>query len=435
MADRERIRLLTRLIGYQQLPSQERFHALKTRFKGFSGPVGSGKSAALCQEALVLAYRNAGQTGLIGAPTYNMLRDATLVALEAMLEKGKVDYELNRSSFTLTLKECKSRILLRSMDDAERLRGPNLAWFGIDELTYCSEDSWLRLEARLRDPEAERLCGFGVWTPKGFDWVYRRFIADAVAGYGVVQAEPFENVHLLGATPDYYERLKASYDEAFYRQEVLGGYLTLNAGQVYYAFDRKANTGEYEVDRGAPLLWSWDFNVNPMASVVSQRYRDVIYVVDEIFLASSSTPEVVGEFLNRYGEHRAGLRVYGDSSGGSRHTVNGDTDYRVIRDLLSRRQELGAEVHESKSNPSVRERVNLVNGRLRSFDGESKLFIDAHCKKLIRDLEQVSYKPDSGVIDKSGNPELTHASDALGYLLWKELRSGPAPGERGKRLL
>jgi hypothetical protein len=43
---------------------------LEARFKGFSGPIGSGKSAALCQEALRLSLVNTGRTGLIGAPTY-----------------------------------------------------------------------------------------------------------------------------------------------------------------------------------------------------------------------------------------------------------------------------------------------------------------------------------------------------------------------------
>src|SRR6185312_4517709 len=64
-------------ITYGQLPSQQVFHELPHRFKGFSGPIGSGKSQALCQEAIRMTYINAGRTGLIGAPTYPMLRDAT----------------------------------------------------------------------------------------------------------------------------------------------------------------------------------------------------------------------------------------------------------------------------------------------------------------------------------------------------------------------
>ena len=57
-------------IVYSPLPSQKRFRDSAARFKGFSGPIGCGKSQALCQEAIKLAYVNAGRMGLLGAPTY-----------------------------------------------------------------------------------------------------------------------------------------------------------------------------------------------------------------------------------------------------------------------------------------------------------------------------------------------------------------------------
>ena len=57
-------------IAYRALPSQKKFHDSTARFKGFSGPIGSGKSQALCQEVIRLAYVNPGRMGLIGAPTY-----------------------------------------------------------------------------------------------------------------------------------------------------------------------------------------------------------------------------------------------------------------------------------------------------------------------------------------------------------------------------
>ena len=61
---------LDRGIIYSPLATQKRFHDSKARFKGFSGPIGSGKSQALCQEAIKLSYLNSGRTGLLGAPTY-----------------------------------------------------------------------------------------------------------------------------------------------------------------------------------------------------------------------------------------------------------------------------------------------------------------------------------------------------------------------------
>ncbi len=144
-----------------------------------------------------MTYKNPGRTGLIGAPTYPMLRDATQLAFIEVLEASDIPYEWNRGENLLTIRESKSRILFRSLEDFERLRGSNLAWFGVDELTYAHEEAWLRLEGRLRDPKADRLCGFAVWTPKGFDWVHERFIANQVEGYDAVLAKPFENRFLL----------------------------------------------------------------------------------------------------------------------------------------------------------------------------------------------------------------------------------------------
>src|SRR5262249_48686365 len=150
----------TREIAYEPLASQREFHELKTRFKGFSGPIGSGKSQALCQEAIKLSYLNAGRMGLLGAPTYPMLRDATQASLLEILDANGIPYELNKAENTLVMQDTGSKILFRAVDEFERLRGTNLAWFGLDELTYTQEESWGRLEGRLRDPEATRLCGF-----------------------------------------------------------------------------------------------------------------------------------------------------------------------------------------------------------------------------------------------------------------------------------
>ena len=93
-----------REIEYGQLESQKKFHDSAARFKGFSGPVGSGKSAALCQEAIRLTYLNPGRTGLIGAPTYPMLRDATQMALIEILKTNEVPHVWNRAENMLVMR-------------------------------------------------------------------------------------------------------------------------------------------------------------------------------------------------------------------------------------------------------------------------------------------------------------------------------------------
>ncbi len=421
-------------IRYDPLPSQKRFHALENRFKGFSGPIGSGKSQALCQEAIRLSYMNPGRLGLLGAPTYPMLRDATQAALIEILESNEIPYEHNKAENTFTMLDTRSRILFRPVDEFERLRGTNLAWFGLDELTYTQEESWLRLEGRLRDPKAKRLCGFAVWTPKGYDWVYRKFISDPVTGYAAVQAQPFENRHLLAKIGDFYERLKDSYDEKFYQQEVLGSYLSMDGGRVYTAFDRTAHIREMAVTPFEPLLWTLDFNVDPMSSLIVQQVRGVMRVIKEIVIRHGTTKQACEQFLERFPRHDAGVVVFGDASGYQQQT-SGVTDYDMICDHFAVHANVKVKYRAPRSNPSVRERINLTNRELKSASGLVGVLVDQECKELIKDLEQVCYKADTNEIDKNRDRMRTHLSDALGYLLWQERRETSKIGERCKPLL
>ncbi|MFB3829041.1 MAG: terminase large subunit domain-containing protein [Bryobacteraceae bacterium] len=423
-----------RVIRYEPLPSQRKFHESPARFKGFSGPIGSGKSQALCQEAIRLAYSNPGRMGLLGAPTFPMLRDSTQAALFEILHQNRIPHEWNKADNALTLGDTRSRIVFRAVDDYERLRGTNLAWFGIDELTYCPEDAWLRLEGRLRDPKAARLCGFAVWTPKGFDWVYRKFISEPVRGYEAVIAAAYENRHLLEKVPDFYERLKSSYDESFFRQEVMGEYLSLSGGLVYSAFERAVHVRELSVDLWVPLLWALDFNVDPMCSVVAQMVGEEMRVLDEIVLRRATTAAACEEFCRRYPAHRPGVTIYGDASG-NRQQTTGDSDYQIIREYFDGIYPYRVSYCVPRANPAVRDRVVLTNSRLRNSRGEVSLFVDPKCRELILDFEQVSYKADSTEVDKERDRRRTHLSDALGYLLWQECRPGPGVGERGQRLL
>ncbi len=423
-----------RQIEYSPLPSQARFHASAARFKGFSGPIGSGKSQALCQEAIKLAYLNPGRIGLLGAPTYPMLRDATQSTLLDILERNKIPFEHNKAENTLVLKETRSRILFRPVDEFDRLRGTNLAWFGLDELTYTHEEAWVILEGRLRDPQAQRLCGFAGWTPKGFDWVYRRFVHERVDGYEVVLAQPFENKHLLARIPDFYDRLKRSYDEKFYAQEVLGTYLSLTAGLVYHGFRREENVAELKRDPFRPLLWALDFNVTPMSSIVAQVSGVTVRVLDEIVIERATTENACEEFHSRFPHHASGMCVYGDASG-ARMQTSGTTDYNIVRDFFRRAGYRELKYRVPRTNPLVRERVGLVNAKLKPASGGAELIVDPKCQGLIRDFEQVTYKPDTGVIDKDRDPKRTHLSDALGYLVWQVCGPLPRTGEQSYRVI
>jgi hypothetical protein len=57
------------------------------------------------------------------------------------------------------------------------------------------------------------------------------------------------------------------------------------------------------------------------------------------------------------------------------------------------------------------------------------------CTELIQDFEEVTFKPETSVIDKDRDSKRTHLSDALGYLVWQEYRKQAPFGEQRNRLL
>jgi hypothetical protein len=350
-----------------------------------------------------------------------------------ILETSGLPYEMNKAQNTILMGDTPSRIIFRALEDFERLRGPNLAWFGVDEMTYTKEEAWLRLEGRLRDPKAKQLCGFGVWTPKGYDWVYKKFVHNPAEGYECVQAKPGENRHLLDAVPDFYTRLERSYDDQFFRQEILGEYVNRAGHKVYSSFSRERHVTDLSVTPWAQLFWALDFNVDPMSSMVAQIVAREVRVLDEIVLRRATTQEACEKFLERYPRHDAGIVVCGDASGNHQQTT-GAADYEVVKKHFEAHSNMTVDFRVPKCNPPVRQRVNLVNATLRSASGVVGMFIDRKCKELIQDLEEVTYKADSYQIDKERDRMRTHLSDALGYLVWQELNTLPSIGEQGRRM-
>jgi phage terminase large subunit len=433
---------------YDALPAQRAFHSdLETRFKGYSGPIGSGKSYALAYEALLLSRLNPGLLGLIGAPTYRMLEDSTQRTFFDVLEAEGVSYTFHKQKNHLRFSSNGSEIIFRTMEDPDRLRGSNLAWFALDELTYTREEAWTLLLGRLRHPNARRLCGCAVWTPKGFDWVYHRFVEQPGKDYHLIQATPKENRHL---PEDFYDRLKDSYAELFYRQEVLGEYLDILGGNAYYAFSDK-NVEPVRYDPNLPLCWALDFNVDPMCSLICQmeewkrtpwarapyETRKTLRVLDEIVLGNSNTTEAVEEFIHR-AKALVGrpvvVNIYGDSNGNSRSSKSSRTDYELIREGFRRFPEFEIHLRQNTSNPLVRDRVNILNNALCSASRERSIVIDPKCHELIKDLRQVRWQRDSagnpvGCLDKSDR-QRTHTSDALSYLATKEFGLHGTYGER-----
>ncbi len=217
----------------------------------------------------------------------------------------------------------------------------------------------------------------------------------------------------------YLELLMGAYDKRLAKQELDGQWVDLFAGRVYYAFDRELHVSEKAViDKNLPVYLCCDFNVTPMSWIVTQRRRrgwgeskrlqqeEVLVVGDEIIIDTSSTQEAAAEFLSRgYTVDRT--VIYGDAAGHHSTTLS---DYAVLS------QAGFNDIRAPKSNPIVLDRVASVNAKLKNARSEIGILIHPRCERLIEDLARVGFKAGTRRIDKS-NHMLTHASDAVGYLI------------------
>jgi PBSX family phage terminase large subunit len=224
--------------------------------------------------------------------------------------------------------------------------------------------------------------------------------------YASMLINPMDNLENIDA--DYLSILKAM-PEKMRLRFMMGEFVDDYDGVVYYEFNRENAVKECAPFRGVTTLIGMDFNVNPMTAVVAQIVNSKLHIVDEVFLENSDTPRMCKELLAK---GYAGATIFPDSTGANRKT-SGRSDHQILRDE-------GFKIEPTR-NPLVFDRVNNVNYLLKA----DRIVIDPKCKKLINDLEKVSWKGQD--LDQKTDKLLTHISDALGYLAWAKMNMFNSP--------
>ena len=376
------------------------------KFTLLLGGIGSGKT--FCGSAWVMKMFSEypDSLGLITAVTYGQLRKATLNSLFNNLTQWGISFSYNQMSSTLTIEE-KKKFLCVGMDAYDNLRGIEIGEWWADELAYAKEEAFDMFCGRLRDKKGPLrvLC---TTTPNGFNFLYDTFQGEKSDNrhHRTISATTKSNKHLPS---DYYNYLSSQFSEKQIEQELEGKFVSLNAGKCYYAFERELNVSTGLTKLPGTIFVGMDFNISPMCAVVLQYYNDTIRVIDEIFLKNSDTYQMVNA-LQKKGYN--GATVIPDSTASARKT-SGISDLNILK-------ESGFTVMPTR-NPFVSDRVNAINARLRN----QQIIISDSCKKLIQDLEQVTWKGNQ--IDQKTNPMLSHISDAMSYAVWKlmPLKSKP----------
>lgn len=412
-----------RLKDYKPHDAQKAFHfAIENvnQFVAMICGIRAGKTYAGARASVNLAWNDKSPEqavfGII-APTYNMLDRTTW--REFKIAASPLIKESIDSKKIIILKNGRE-VHGFSADKPDRVRNATLCGFWLDEGRECKDGIWDVLLGRVLSTGGK---GILTTSPNSYDWIHDVFVANKDADYGVVKFSSYDNTYLEKSR---IESLERKYDPKFARQELYGEFVIFQ-GAVYYTFDRKHNAGDLafkmaQYDADKPICLCCDFNVDPMAWVIMQMgfnyetQQAEAYAIDEIYLKNSNTPQACEEFKYRYPNHTAGLVLYGDATGQARHSSSNVTNWEIVKNTLA---DYRITNKVPRSNPAERDRVNAVNGMLCNARGDRRFLINPKCKHLIRDCEQVAFKDGTTQIDKK-DANLTHASDASGYMIEQE---------------
>lgn len=377
-------------------PKQFDFVVSQARRVAFIGGIGSGKTLGGCIKALTQSDEPDG-VGLVTAPTYPMLRDVTWRTMIDLAGDNIAD--VVRSEMLLRLRTG-FEMMFRSADNPDRLRGPNVSWFFMDEGALCSDMAWRIGVGRCRRGGKARSAWLTT-TPKGRNWVWERFERNRKAHYVKFGVRTEDNPYL---DPQFVEDLKSEYVGDFARQE-LGGEFVAFEGLVYDEFSRDIHIWRSPLPMFTRVIAGVDWGYTNPATVVviGLDGDDRAYVVDEFYARRITLQEHIAyarELMDRWGimtficdpsepEHIAEFRTAGlDAVGGDNAVTPG---------------------------------IQAVKARLAVLgDGKPRLYFTPAVPNTMAEFDAYVWRKhrDIGLLDA---PEKTndHALDALRYgIMW-----------------
>ena len=374
----------------------------------------SGKTFLLCRSIFIRAAKEPNSRHAILRKNFNHAkRSLVLDTLPKMFDLcfAQAKPRLNKTDYYYTLANG-SEVWIGGLDDKDRVEKILGNEYSTIYFNECSQIDYASVQiARTRLAQKNGLIKKTYYDenpPTKSHWSYWLFqkkldpIADEPLlnplDYASILMNPQDNIENID---EEYLKLLSQMPEKERNRFMSGIFNDESEGQVYYAFRREVHVGAVEKKPGS-IFVGMDFNVNPMTAVVYQIINNNFNIIDEVYLENSDTYKMADE-LKRKGY--TGAKVIPDSTGRNRKT-SGQSDF----DILTK----AGFVIESTYNPFVGDRINNTN-RLLSL---GRVLIDPKCKKLINDLEKVTWKDNKP--DQSGECKmLTHISDAFGYGLWK----------------
>lgn len=414
-------------VSIDLFPHQIAFVRSKKPAVCLAGGVGCGKTEVGVFKSVKKSFAEKYSKGVIASNTYKQLTDATLSRFLENLDKWKIKHKMNWNRMVLKIAN-NPDILCRTLTNWESLAGIEIGWFYIDEAWGSPVDGFRELTRRLRCPRATNLQGFLTTNLNGYDWIYDEFYEKPLSDPKIlknrclIRATTLDNPLLVD---EYITNLSATLTKELLMQWVFAQFVSVNSRSCYYNFKRgiHVKSSIAELDPRLPLRLTMDFNYNPLCGSVGQQSGNTAWTFDEFVINRASTWDLCSAFLQKYSTFGGDVYVYGDATGRRHHTNSKKSDWQIVSSMLKPVFKDRLHFKVPNSNPPVHNRLNAVNAKCKSADGQVTYHIHPRCRSTIMDFETAQTNELNPFAiekrDSAGEPK-THPTDAVGYWLAKE---------------
>ena len=399
-------------IEYHPLPTQERFHLNKKKFRLFRGGYGSGKTLAGNHEALRLSLQYPGNFGLIARQTYQQLEDSTMRTFFEQACPPQLIRFYNKQSKHLYLFNG-SEIIFRSLDNPEKFKSDEFGFFYIDEASECTEEAFKFLMGRLRrnSMPSEALCGFMTSNPVNVThWLYKYFVVDSREDFEEFHAPTYENKANL--PENYIESLEKNYPANWAKKYLNGDWGFTEGGQpVFTNFREDQHVKDLKYITEMPVYVGIDFGFRRPAAVFTQIDDKDRWVILKEFMPENIT---VHEFAKRIIEIEnkdfplaSRFVHFGDPACNQTSDKSEKTSAEIMRDYQ-------ISVFSRKTSPITR--IEIIQKRLHTLSEDTpSLLINRECKSLTDAFAGGYHYDDKRPDEPVKDGFYDHLVDALGY--------------------
>jgi len=345
-------------------PAQFDAFNFSTQFGAAVAGVQSGKTFLGAHWAGKKIQDNKKDDGIIVAPSYKILQQATLRKFFSVFPKLQSFYKSQREVIELPTG---GMVWVRSADNPYGIEGISPKWWWFDEGGQASQMAWTILRSRVSMTQGQGLI---TTTAYNVGWLYKEFFLPWQNGTDKnLSFYTWRSIDNPAFSREFYEAERARLrPEEFARryegrfEKMTGLVWDLPIEQIIDPMDimGKAEARIIGVD------WGWE---NPAAISVWYLYDKVWYKADEWKYSHRTTAEIIQVLKNKMSEHHATL-IYGDSA---------------EPDRIEECRRAGLPMMES--NKDIKGGISLIQQLIK----EKRIFIFNNCKETIEEWSMYHY--------------------------------------------